>query len=89
MREKWQRQMPLMPEIASHIQAQELEVISCILNSKPIITEFVLQDLCKGRRSYSRAGAKGMNAEQVLRAAAVMRLQALTYQDLAFHPVNR
>ncbi len=39
MREKWQRQMPLMPEIASHIQAQaqELEVISSILDSKPMI----------------------------------------------------
>ena len=88
MREKWQRQMPLMPEIASHIQAQELEVISGILDSKPIITEFVLQDLCKRRRCDSRAGAKGMSAEQVLRAAVVMRLQGLTYQDLAFHLVD-
>ena len=88
MREKWQRQMPLMPEIASHIQAQELEVISGILDSKPIITEFVLQDLCKRHRCDSRAGAKGMSAEQVLRAAVVMRLQGLTYQDLAFHLVD-
>ncbi len=88
MREKWQRQMPLMPEIASHIQAQELEAISGILDSKPIITEFVLQDLCKRRRVVSRAGAKGMSAEQVLRAAVVMRLHELTYQDLAFHLVD-
>jgi transposase, IS5 family len=88
MREKWQRQMPLMPEIASHIQARELEVISSILDSKPIITEFVLQDLCKRRHIVSRAGAKGMSAEQVLRAAVVMRLYGLTYQDLAFHLVD-
>ena len=80
--------MPLMPENASHIQAQELEVISGILDSKPIITEFVLQDLCKRRRVVSRAGAKGMSAEQVLRAAVVMRLRELTYQDLAFHLVD-
>ena len=88
MREKWQRQMPLMPEIASHIQAQELEAISGILDSKPIICQRVLQDLCKGRDSGSRAGAKGMSAEQVLRAAIVMRLYGLTYQDLAFHLVD-
>ena len=34
MREKWQRQMPLMTEIASHIQAKELQAISAILDSK-------------------------------------------------------
>ena len=88
MREKWQRQMPLMPEIASHVQAQELEAVSGILDSKPIITEFVLQDLCKGRAIDSRSGAKGMSAEQILRAAVVMRLYELTYKDLAFHLVD-
>lgn len=46
MREKWNRQMPLMPEIACHIQAQELKVISDIIESKPIICKLVLQDLC-------------------------------------------
>ena len=88
MREKWQRQMPLMPEIASHIQAQELEAISGILDSKPIISELALQDLCNRRAAGSRTGAKGMSAEQVLRAAIVMRLYELTYKDLAFHLVD-
>lgn len=88
MREKWNRQMPLMPEIACHIQAQELKVISDILDSKPIICRLVLQDLCKGDFVGSRAGAKGMSAEQVLRAAVVSRLFGFTYQELAFHIVD-
>jgi len=88
MREKWQRQMPLMPEIASHIQAKELQAISAILDSKPITIDFVLQDLCKGKAGDSRAGSKGMSAEQVLRAAVVMRLFGFSYQELAFHLVD-
>ena len=88
MREKWQRQMPLMPEVACHIQAQELEAISGVIDSKPIICQYVLQDLSKERDTDSCAGAKGMSAEQVLRAAVVFRLRGYTYQDLAFHTVD-
>ena len=88
MREKWNRQMPLMPEIASHAQAKELEMISGIIDSKPIICQLVLQDLCKGRSTGSRTGAKGMSAEQVLRAALVLRMYGFTYQELAFHIVD-
>jgi len=88
MREKWQRQMPLIPEIASHIQAKELQAISAILDSKPITIDFVLRDLCKGCPGDSRAGSKGMSAEQVLLAAVVMRLFGFSYQELAFHLVD-
>jgi IS5 family transposase len=88
MREKYQRQMPLMPEIASHIQAQELQAISGILDSKPIISELALQDLCKMHAAESRAGAKGMSAEQVVRAAIVSRIYSMTYKELAFHLVD-
>jgi hypothetical protein len=88
MREKGQRQMPLMPEIASHIQAKELQAISAILDGKPITVDFVPQDLCKGRAGDSRVGAKGMSAEQVLRAAVVMRRFGFSYRELAFHPVD-
>ena len=88
MREKWNRQMPLMPEIASHVPAKELEAISGIIDSKPIICRLVLQDLCKGCSGASRAGAKGMSAEQVLRAAVVLMMYGFTYQELAFHIVD-
>ena len=88
MREKHQRQMPLMAEIASHVQAQELEAISGILDSKPIISELALQDLCNRHGTDSRTGAKGMSAEQVVRAAIVMRIYTMTYKELAFHLVD-
>jgi hypothetical protein len=79
MREKWNRQMPLMPEIANHVQAKKLEAISGIIDSKSIICQLVLQNLCKGRSaSGRRAGAKGMSAEQVLRSASVSRLYRFT-----------
>ena len=48
MREKWNRQMPLMPEIASHIQAKELEAISGIIDSKPIIAGSCCKIFAKG-----------------------------------------
>ena len=37
MREKWQKQMSLIPTEIDHPQAKELEAISQILNSQPTI----------------------------------------------------
>ena len=88
MREKWQRQMPLMPEIADHCQAQELQVISSIIGSKPIICQHALQDLSGGAKNYNNSGAKGMSAEQVIRAAIVKNLFGFSYEALAFHMVD-
>jgi IS5 family transposase len=88
MREKWCRQLPLMPEIASHAQAQELQAIASIIGRKPIICHYVLQDLCRGRGRETAVGAKGMSAEQVLRAALVKSLFGFSYEALAFHMVD-
>jgi transposase, IS5 family len=88
MREKWQRQMPLLPAEIDHPQAKELETISRIIRSKPTISEYVLQDLSRLRRSDDRRGARGMSAEQVLRAAIVKVLFGFAYEDLAFHLVD-
>ncbi len=49
MREKWQKQMPLMPQIKEHTQAKELKAISDIIDVHPIICNRVLQDLNKGK----------------------------------------
>jgi len=87
MRKKWEQQMPLMPPKIDHPQADELEAISRIINSKPTICDHVLQDLCKGRPT-SRSGARGMSADQVLRAAIVKSLFGFTYKELAFHMVD-
>jgi transposase, IS5 family len=88
MREKWQKQMPLMPRIKDHAQTKEMVVINGILNDTPIICEHVLQDLNRGKAVAHRTGANGMSAEQVLRCAIVKTLFNFTYEDLAFHIVD-
>jgi IS5 family transposase len=81
MRKKWQKQMPLMPQITDHRQSKELEVISTIIDANPIICDRVLQDLNRGKNVAHRQGANGMSAEQVLRAAIVKTLYSFTYKD--------
>ena len=88
MREKWQKQMPLMPQIKEHTQAKELKAISDIIDAHPIICNRVLQDLNKGKLVAYRKGAGGMSADQVLRCAIVKFLFDFTYIDLAFHIVD-
>jgi IS5 family transposase len=87
MRKKSKKQMPLMPSKIDHPQAQELSTISRILNSNPIICDLVMQDLSP-ERVKSKAGAKGMTAEQVIRAAIVKQMFEFSYKDLAFHLVD-
>lgn len=77
--------MPLIDPPTGHLKEKELEVISIVLDSTPTICEYVLQDLNKGKIIKRKTGAHGMTAEQVLRAAVVMRLFSFTYKDLAFH----
>ena len=88
MREKWQKQMPLMPQITDHVQSKELWAISNIIEANPIICDRVLQDLNKGKNVAQRCGANGMSADQVLRSAIVKFLFGFTYQELAFHMVD-
>jgi IS5 family transposase len=88
MREKWQKQMPLMAHITDHPQAQELEMISKIIDANFTICNYILQDLCKGKVEAQRAGAKGMSADQVLRCAIVKTLFEFSYEELAFHIVD-
>ena len=85
MREKQQKQVPLLEPISDHPQARELEAISNIINNTPTICDYVLQDLNRGKIIKRRTGARGMSADQILRAAIVMRLFEFTYEELAFH----
>jgi IS5 family transposase len=84
MRKKSEKQMPLMPPEIDHPQAEELSAISRILDSNPIIYDLVMQDLSP-KQIKSKAGAKGMSAEQVIRAAIVKQMFEFSYKDLAFH----
>lgn len=80
--------MSLMPAEIDHPQAKELEAISRIILSKPIICDLVLQDLGKYHLNQSCSGANGMSADQVLRTAIVKVLFGVSYLDLAFHIID-
>jgi IS5 family transposase len=84
MREKSEKQMPLTPPAIDHPKAMELEVISDIIHQNPTILDLVMKDLNRGR-IRKRSGARGMSAEQVLRAALVKQMFGFSYRDLAFH----
>jgi IS5 family transposase len=88
MREKYQKQMPLMPHILDHPQSKELEVISNIIDTNPTISGHILQDLNENKSLCHRAGARGMSADQVLRCSIVKTLFSFTYEELAFHIVD-
>jgi len=85
MREKQQKQIPLMEPATDHPQQAELEVISRIIDNTPTICDYVLQDLNQGKIFKRKTGASGMSADQILRTAIVMRLFDFTYEQLAFH----
>jgi IS5 family transposase len=85
MRAKHQKQMPLMNTPKVHPRTQEMKVISDIIDAKPTICDYVLQDLIRDKNAAAYKGANGMTAEQVLRAAIVYRLHDCTYRSLAFH----
>jgi transposase, IS5 family len=84
MREKRQKQMPLMPCDIEHPRARDLDRISRILDSIPTIADMVLQDLTHGIKKR-HCGAEGMTAEQVLRAAVIKQTEGFSYEELAFH----
>jgi len=88
MREKLQKQMPLMNPATDHDQAKELEAIDAILKKHPTICDLVYQDLCANRRVKTSSGARGMSAEKVLRTAIVKALFGFTYKELAFHLID-
>ena len=76
-----------MPPKIDHPQAKELNTISCILDKNPIICDLVMQDL-SSKRTKSKAGAKGMTAEQVVRAAIIKQMFEFSYKDLSFHLID-
>ena len=88
MREKSKKQIPLMPEASDHPQAIELENISRILDANPTICDLAMQDLSEDSKKASRSGARGMTADQVVRAAIVKQMFNFTYKELAFHIVD-
>jgi IS5 family transposase len=79
--------MPLMPQSLDHPRTAELDAISRILEASPTISDLAMQDLCRGV-AKCQAGANGMSAEQVVRAAIIKQMFEFSYQDLAFHLID-
>ncbi len=68
-----------------HVRERELEAISNLLDEHPQLSDLVWQDLRAVRETKSSPrGAKGLSADQVLRAVLVKQMFSLSYKDLAF-----
>ena len=86
MRKKREKQRPLSPPWPDHQLANELKVISRILDDNPQTLELIVQDLSD--RVDSSVGAPGLTAEQVLRCAVIKQLHQFSYRKLEFHLVD-
>jgi len=84
MRNIIEKQTPLMPLAIDHPQAAELDRVGSILDANPQIFELAMEDLSQGVKN-SNKGAKGMTAEQIVKAAIVKQMFGYSYKDLAFH----
>ena len=83
MRKTREKQRPLSPQWPDHQLAQELKLISRILDDNPQTLELIVQDLSD--RVDSGVGAPGLTAEQVLRCAVIKQLHQFSYRKLEFH----
>ena len=82
MRKARIQQLPLAEATPDHPKAKELAKISEILDQNSNIYDLVLQDI---GTTDSKAGAQGMAADQVLRAAIIKQMEGFSYRALDFH----
>ena len=82
MRKARIQQLPLAEATPDHPKAKELAKISEILDHNSTIYDLVLQDL---GMAGNETGARGMTAEQVLRAAIIKQIEGFSYRELTFH----
>lgn len=85
MRRKRDRQRNLQDLKPNWSRARELAEIDEVLNAHPELCDLVADDLAPYRapkEPTSRAGAKGMTAEQVLRVAVLKQLKQWAYRSL-------
>ncbi len=82
MRKIRNQQLPLAEATPDHPKAKELTKISEILDCNNSIYESALQDLGV---TDNKVGAKGMTAEQIIRAAIIKQIEGYSYRELEFH----
>jgi IS5 family transposase len=83
MHKNHEKQRSFMEPAPVHPKAKEFEIIDQILEGNPNIYNKAVQDLTKGTKKCT--GAKGMSAEQVVRAALIKRIDHFSYNELSFH----
>lgn len=84
MRQARQKQRTLEPDWFALDHAKELQAISGLLDAHPTVADLVFQDLAPSGM-LSDTGARGLSAEQILRALIIKQLNGFSYRELAFH----
>jgi len=82
MRKTRNQQLPLTEATTEHPKAKVLSKISEILDRNKKIYELVMEDI---GNQVNNVGAKGLTAEQILRAAIIRQVGGYSYRELAFH----
>lgn len=85
MREAYRRQRSLGESWLDVEHARELKVISDLLDADREICELAWGDLRAASRGERRSGARGLTAEQVVRALLIKQMNGFSYRELAFH----
>lgn len=85
MRRTREQQVSLFRQYSEHEFSEEMQKISDCLDRVPETLDAVLQDLANGKDSR---GAKGMSAEEVLRAGILKQQNEWTYKELEFNLVD-
>jgi len=83
MRKNQEDQLPLSPIWPDHELAEELRMISRILDENPEILDAIVHDLSDS--GAGQGGARGLSAEQVLRCAVIKNWHQFSCRTLAFH----
>ena len=84
MRRNHHNQLRLSPVQVDHPHAQELEVISDVLDATPTIAGLATQDLVPPGASADR-GREGLTGDQVVRIGVLKQMRGFSYDELAFH----
>lgn len=83
MRQKRVIQPKLCGHWPGHRLTQEFEAMAKILEAHPVIADLAWQDLT--RNTSPNAGAPGMDAVSVVKAAVLQKLMGVSFEKLAFH----
>jgi transposase, IS5 family len=85
MRISREQQSSMFCQYSVHSFSDKLRKIDELLQKHPEVSDLVHADLVKGKNS---CGAKGMSAEQVMKAAILKQLHGFTFRELEFSLVD-